>query len=108
MQDAGFGELLREINQQSQMVEMGNTMHDHLTAQTFALYADPTLRAHFLAAAAEVSERGWRVKKLKQSKPIDGCISAIMALAASVEDLGYTVHRSYDETLHTAPLTSLP
>lgn len=40
---------------------------------------DPMLNSHVLATAAEKTERGWKVRKLRQSQRIDACVSAVMA-----------------------------
>lgn len=37
------------------------------------------LTAHVLAAAAEKTERGWKVRKLRQSQRIDALVAAVMA-----------------------------
>lgn len=39
-----------------------------------------TLSAHVLATAAEKTDKGWRVRKVKQSKRIDAAVAAMMAL----------------------------
>ncbi len=38
------------------------------------------LTAHVLAATAERTDGGWKVSKLKQSRHIDACVAAVMAL----------------------------
>lgn len=39
----------------------------------------PQLSAHVLATAAEKTDRGWKVRKLRQSQRIDACVAAVMA-----------------------------
>lgn len=39
-----------------------------------------TLSAHVLATAAEKTDKGWRVRKVKQSKRIDAAVAGMMAL----------------------------
>lgn len=41
---------------------------------------DPVLTAHVLGTAAERSDRGWKVRKMRQSQRIDACVAAVMAL----------------------------
>lgn len=41
---------------------------------------DPVLTAHVMATAAEMTDRGWKVRKLRQSQRIDACVASVMAL----------------------------
>ncbi len=40
---------------------------------------DPVLAAHVEATAADMTERGWRIRKMKSTKVIDACVAAVMA-----------------------------
>jgi phage terminase large subunit-like protein len=40
---------------------------------------DPVLTSHVLATAAEKTDRGWKVRKLRQSQRIDACVASVMA-----------------------------
>jgi phage terminase large subunit-like protein len=40
---------------------------------------DPILTAHVMAAAAEETDRGWKIRKMRQSQRIDACVAAVMA-----------------------------
>jgi phage terminase large subunit-like protein len=42
---------------------------------------DEILAAHVEATAADKTERGWKVRKLKSSQHIDACVAAVLALA---------------------------
>jgi phage terminase large subunit-like protein len=42
---------------------------------------DPILAAHIEATAADKTERGWKVRKLKSSQHIDACVAAVLATA---------------------------
>jgi len=42
---------------------------------------DPILAAHIDATAADKTERGWKVRKLKSSQHIDACVAAVLATA---------------------------
>jgi phage terminase large subunit-like protein len=42
---------------------------------------DPIFAAHIEATAADKSERGWKVRKLKSSHHIDACVAAVLAHA---------------------------
>ena len=52
------------------LVQAGLIVHD----------GDPILAAHVAAAAGEKTERGWKVRKLRQSSPIDALMAAVMAV----------------------------
>ena len=41
---------------------------------------NPVLSAHVMATAAEQTDRGWKVRKLRQSQRIDACVAAVMAV----------------------------
>jgi phage terminase large subunit-like protein len=49
---------------------------------------DPVLAAHVEATAAEQTERGWRIRKLRSSQKIDACVASVMAHARAVESGG--------------------
>lgn len=40
---------------------------------------DPVLAAHVEATGAELTERGWKVRKLREGHKIDACVAAVMA-----------------------------
>jgi phage terminase large subunit-like protein len=42
---------------------------------------DPVFAAHVEATAADQTERGWRIRKLKSSQPIDALVAAVLAIA---------------------------
>jgi phage terminase large subunit-like protein len=42
---------------------------------------DPVLTAHIEATAADKTERGWKIRKLKSSQQIDACVAAVLAVA---------------------------
>jgi phage terminase large subunit-like protein len=42
---------------------------------------DPILAAHIDATAADKTERGWKIRKLKSSEHIDACVAAVLAVA---------------------------
>lgn len=41
---------------------------------------DKHLTAHVMATAAERTDRGWKVRKMRQSQRIDACVAAVMAV----------------------------
>src|SRR5439155_24073618 len=49
--------------------------------RTLAHDGDPVLAAHVAAAAADRTERGWKLRKLKASQPFDACVAAVLAHA---------------------------
>ena len=49
-------------------------------AKTIAHAGDPVLTSHVLSAGATVDEYGgWKVKKTKQSRKIDGLVASVIA-----------------------------
>jgi len=42
---------------------------------------DPVLSAHVEATAVDKTERGWKIRKLKNSQHIDACVAAVLAVA---------------------------
>jgi phage terminase large subunit-like protein len=42
---------------------------------------NPILASHIEATAAERTERGWKIRKLKSSQQIDACVAAVLATA---------------------------
>lgn len=104
----GYGRVLREVNQQSESVVFTNTLHDHIYNGTFFAYPDAELRSHFSWAAGKQTERGWRLVKLKQAKPIDGVVAVAMALMGATADLGHTKLPAYRDETHSPSLMSMP
>jgi phage terminase large subunit-like protein len=49
---------------------------------------DPVLAAHVDATAAEQTERGWRIRKLRSSQKIDACVAAVMAHSRAARSVG--------------------
>jgi len=92
--EQGCGHLCREINQNTEMVLAANTLHAHCWDGTFVMPPDGTVRAHFIACAAEHKERGWRIVKQKQSKPIDATVATAMALVLATQETGHVYHPS--------------
>lgn len=108
LEEGGYGRVLREVNQSSESVIFTNTLHDHIYNHTFYTYPDPELRSHFSWAAGKQTERGWRLVKLKQAKPIDGVVSIAMALMGATDDLGHTKLPAYRDETHSPSLMAMP
>jgi len=106
--DAGYDRLVREVNQQTEMVEFANTLDAHIKNGTLLLYNDPILRSHFSWAAAQNTERGWRIIKRRQSRQIDAVVAIAMALSGATADVGYLNHPVYNEEDHSRSLVGVP
>jgi phage terminase large subunit-like protein len=52
------------------------------------------LSQHVRGCAAEMTERGWRVRKLRQSQKIDACVAAVMATYWLEREVEKPVYRS--------------
>lgn len=92
--ERGHQHILREINQQSEMIMAANTLHSHCWDGTFIMPQDGLVRSHFISCAAEHKERGWRIVKQKQSKQIDAVVATAMALMLATEETGHRYHPS--------------
>jgi phage terminase large subunit-like protein len=63
-----------------EMREYTGQLYEAVGAGTLGHDGDPVLAAHVGAAAAQLDEfGGWRVKKRKQSKKIDGLVASVIA-----------------------------
>ena len=108
LSESGYGPRLIEVNQQTQMVPAANTLHHLITTGQLVAYRDPDVRAQFSWCAAQHTERGWRIVKQKQTKPIDVVVALAMACAGAVGDLGHTQHPGYNPLLHARSAEVLP
>lgn len=104
----GHGQQLVEVNQQTQMVPAANTLHHLITTGQMVGYNDPDMRSQFSWCNAQHTERGWRIVKQRQSKPIDVVVALAMAAAGAVGELGHTQHPGFDSKLHARGALALP
>ena len=100
LREQGYASRLLEVNQMTAMVEAANTLHACLTEGKLTLYPDPELRSQFAYAAAKQTERGWRIIKQKQSRPIDAVIAMAMALWGMTQDVGHSLHPAFNSQVH--------
>lgn len=105
---AGFDDKLHEVNQQTEMVAYGNILKAAITNRTFLLYSDPRLYSHFHMAAAEPTERGSRIVKRRQTRPIDAVIAIAMALAMATQSYGGDTGMVFSHDRHRLELEALP
>jgi phage terminase large subunit-like protein len=69
-----------EFAQQSEMMRGAEQrFYAAATGGTISHDGDRMLAQHVEATAAQPTERGWRVYKLRSASPIDACTAAIMA-----------------------------
>ena len=74
------GLLLAELAQNSQaMADAYEEWWQAVLAGRVAHPANPVLTSHVLETAAERTDRGWRVSKMRQHRKIDAHVAAIMA-----------------------------
>ncbi len=106
--DMGYGRLMREVNQQTENTVFSNTLETHLTNGTLVMYKDMEIRNHFLWCVAKEGERGIRIVKRKQTKPIDFVVSLGMALYGATTEEGHLYHPSFNESIHSKPLEAMP
>jgi len=105
---AGYGDLLVEVNQSTEMVHAANILHALCTSGRLILYKDPVLRAHFSWANDEQTERGWHIKKRKQTMPIDGVVALAMSCLGITGETGHMQHPSYSTKSHSRSALLLP
>ena len=105
---AGYGSKLVEINQLTEMTKAANILHSVCQEGRLILYDDPEVRAQFSWANAEHTERGWRIVKKKQSRPIDVVVAVAMALLGATGETGYALHRAYEPDKHGRSAMDLP
>ena len=107
--EAGHGGKLVEINQQTLMVPAANTLHGHLSDPgTLKLYTDPDPHSHFSWCAAEHTERGWRIVKRHQAKPVDFVVALAMALMVATGETGHTLHPALSNAQQGRSVLVLP
>lgn len=108
MTESGFGRYLFEVNQQTEMPAFSNILETCITEGTLWLIRDQETKNHFLWCTARETERGWRMVKRKQTKPIDYVVALGMALYGASTSDGELYHPSYDERKHSLPMEMLP
>jgi phage terminase large subunit-like protein len=78
----GEGFELVEFQQASgPMADAYQSFYQEALEGTLTHDGDPVFAAHVEATAAQKSERGWRVRKLKSSQRIDALVAAVLAVA---------------------------
>lgn len=105
--DAGFEHVLHAINQQSMMVEVASTLHNHIQRHDFVCYKDAEFRGQYSWTNAVATERGYRIVKMKQSRPIDAVVAEAMALWGANQDFAHMSTPAYSDSQHAIPLTDL-
>ena len=108
LKEKGYESRLQEVNQLTHMTEACNTLHSCMTEERLTLYPDADIRAQFSVAAAKHTERGWRIIKQKQSRPIDIVVAIAMALLGVTQETGQALHPSFNVAQHTRSAWSLP
>jgi phage terminase large subunit-like protein len=74
------GLAVAEFPQQSElMANAYQHFYEAATAGQVVHDGDPVFARHVAGAAARVTERGWKVYKLRSSSPIDALVAAVMA-----------------------------
>jgi phage terminase large subunit-like protein len=63
------------------MADAYQRFYQAATEHTLTHDGDPIFAAHVEATAADKSERGWKIRKLKSSQHIDACVAAVLAHA---------------------------
>ena len=106
--DDGYERIMYRVDQQGMSPEFSNCLHGYITRGDYWQYTDPQVRGQYTWAAADITERGFRIVKRKQSRPIDGVVAEAMALWGAVQNFSYMMTDAYDEAKHTVALEDLP
>ena len=96
----GHGYKLNEVNQQTEMTKAGNTLHSLLTESRLTMIPDDEVRAHLGWASAKQTERGWRIIKLVQTKPIDFTVALAMACMGANSEHGHGTYPAWSANRH--------
>jgi phage terminase large subunit-like protein len=104
----GYDHQLQEVQQSgSFMVAIGNNLSNLMQRGNFLLYKNAEVRNHFSWCAAKATERGYRIVKQAQSKPIDIVVAMAMAAWGSSQDLSHMTHPTYDRSVHSVGVLDL-
>jgi phage terminase large subunit-like protein len=81
------GLLVVVMNQGSApMRDAEQAFHDLVVEERFVHDGDAVLAAHVAATVAEQSDRGWRIRKLRQSAAIDATVAMVMAVSGALAE----------------------
>ena len=97
----GYGHLLKPVNQQESSVLFSNNLSSAIDRGDIILYSDKTIRSHITWTGAEVTERGYRIVKRNQNKPIDLTVALAMALYGAMKDSSYIRFSAFNEDIQT-------
>ncbi len=100
----GIEYVLHEVNQQSRMTEISNNLATMIQRQEFIFYSDPQIRGQYTWCNAESTERGFRIVKKKQTRPIDIVVADAMAVWGAAHDYSAQSMPGYEEAEHEIPL----
>ena len=93
----GYGHLLHPVNQQQDSVLFSNNLSSAIDKGDIVLYSDKTIRAHITWTGAEVTERGYRIVKRNQNKPIDLTVAIAIALYGAMKDSSYLRFSAFND-----------
>ena len=80
--------LVVPLNQGSQsMIDAYQSFFQAVSGGTLSHDGDEVLTAHVRATAAEQTDRGWKVRKLRPSMRIDATVAAVMTHYRAVNDM---------------------
>lgn len=80
------GLMMVEVEQSSRvMADAYQAFYAAVVEQRIAHDGEPVLADHVASTAADKTERGWKVRKLRAHKRIDACVAAVMAHARACE-----------------------
>ncbi len=106
--DMGYARFLHEVNQQTENPAFANALETMVNNGTLIMYPDAECRAHMLWTTAKNTERGRRIVKAKQTKPIDYTVALAMAVYGAVSETGMSQHPGFVNAVHTREMEAVP
>jgi phage terminase large subunit-like protein len=69
------------------MTDAVQAFYRHVHSEKIAHNGDKVLAAHVAATAGDKTEQGWKIRKLKQTRPIDATTAAVMCASRILRDV---------------------
>ena len=84
------------------------SLHGLVHESRLLLFDDKELEAYFSWCVAKKTERGWRIVKMTQTKPVDVPVGLAMALKIANSETGYAAHPDWNTSTHVRSAMAIP
>ena len=108
MAEEGFGHLFIEVNQMTEMTHACSTLQALSEERRFLPIKDDDLRSQYVRTAVQMTERGPRLIKSKQSVLVDATVASAMSPKGATVSDSTVAHPSYHPATHARSATCLP